>query len=82
MTPHPADVEAFLGGLTDPGQRVDSHELVRLMTDVTGEEPTMWSGSIIGFGKYHYRYATGRRATPTLSPPPLLKARELTLYRQ
>lgn len=34
--------------------------LLSFMTEVTGEEPVLWSGSIVGFGQYHYKYASGR----------------------
>jgi hypothetical protein len=41
-------------------RRADARRLLALMRDVTGEEPELWPGGIIGFGAYHYRYATGR----------------------
>jgi Domain of unknown function (DU1801) len=59
-TPTAADVDAFLNAIEDPGKREDSHALCRMMAEETGEPPTMWGPSIVGFGSYHYRYASGR----------------------
>ena len=55
-----ADVNAFLDSITDPKRRDDCRAVVKLMTDVTGEPPTMWGRGMIGFGSYHYKYASGR----------------------
>ena len=53
-------VEAFLSGIEDEQKRRDSFELLRLFAEATGEEPVMWGDSIVGYGTYHYRYASGR----------------------
>ena len=53
-------VAAFIDALTDQTRRSDAKKLVRLMQSATGETPAMWGPSIIGFGSYHYRYASGR----------------------
>lgn len=58
--PNAADVIDFLATLDDDQQRRDSEVLVEIMQDVSGEPPIMWGTSIIGFGKYTYKYATGR----------------------
>ena len=55
-----ASVADFLQGVDDEQKRADCFELVDLMSDVTGEEPKMWGDSIVGFGTYHYKYASGR----------------------
>ena len=55
-----ADVEAFLDGIENGKRREDCRAVVELMAEVTGEPPAMWGDSIIGFGSYHYRYASGR----------------------
>ncbi|ODT69807.1 MAG: hypothetical protein ABS75_15315 [Pelagibacterium sp. SCN 63-23] len=57
--PDGGDVGTFLARIEDPAKRADSHALVALMQDVSGEEPVLW-GSMVGFGLYHYRYASGR----------------------
>lgn len=59
-TPNEGDVDAYLNGLEDDQQRLDSFVLLELMKEVTGEEPRLWGGSIVGFGQYHYKYESGR----------------------
>ena len=58
--PLPSDVTAFINGIQHDARRDDCRRLLDLMRDVTGEEPQLWGGSMIGFGSYHYRYASGR----------------------
>lgn len=53
-------VEAFLEGIADPERRGDCRALVGMMRDATGSEPAMWGASMVGFGRYHYRYESGR----------------------
>jgi hypothetical protein len=55
-----ASVEAFLNTIEDERKRKDSFALLELMSDVTGFEPVMWGSSIVGFGSYHYKGASGR----------------------
>ena len=55
-----ASVEDFLNTVEHQGKREDSFALLEMMKDVIGEEPSMWGSSIIGFGSYHYKYASGR----------------------
>ncbi len=57
---HDGDVEAFLAGVEDAKRRNDCRVVMDLMADVTGEPPRMWGDSIIGFGRYHYAYESGR----------------------
>jgi hypothetical protein len=52
-------VRAYLDGVTPEKRRRDAEKLLELMSRVTGEPPRLW-GSIIGFGQYHYKYASGR----------------------
>lgn len=59
-TQNEADVDAFLDAVENPRRRADARQLLDLMQAVTGEPPKMWGTSIVGFGKYHYRYASGR----------------------
>lgn len=58
--PSAASVATFIAGITDAGQRRDAQALVQLMRGVTRKQPKMWGSSIIGFGSYHYVYASGR----------------------
>ena len=54
------DVIAFLSKVEPERKRQDCFEILELMREETGEEPKMWGGSIVGFGKYTYKYASGR----------------------
>ena len=53
-------VSAFISGVASPVRRRDAEALVDLMARITGEQPAMWGPAIVGFGTYHYRYASGR----------------------
>ena len=55
-----SDVSDFLNRIEDERKRADCQELVTLMSEITGEKATMWGASIVGFGQYHYKYASGR----------------------
>ncbi len=55
-----AHVEDFVTGIADENQRADACSLIALMTRLSGEPATMWGPSIIGFGRYRYRYNSGR----------------------
>lgn len=57
--PTDVPVEAFLAYVEHPVRRQDGEAVVELMRDITGQEPVMWGPSIIGFGSYHYKYASG-----------------------
>ncbi|HZE25023.1 MAG TPA: DUF1801 domain-containing protein [Blattabacteriaceae bacterium] len=54
------NVTAFIDAITDDARRADAKALVKLMQKASGEKPTMWGSSIIGFGSYHYVYDSGR----------------------
>jgi hypothetical protein len=58
--PTDADVREFLERVEPAGRRADAMTLLALMTRVTGEEPVMWGPTMVGYGRYHYRYASGR----------------------
>jgi hypothetical protein len=53
-------VQAFLDACTDEARRADAKALAKLMQKITGNKPTMWGPSIVGFGSYHYTYESGR----------------------
>jgi Domain of unknown function (DU1801) len=55
-----ADVTAFVDGVADEQRRADAHRLVELIGAATGEPATMWGSAIIGFGRRHYKYESGR----------------------
>lgn len=55
-----ADVMEFILSMVDSEQkRKDSLTLIELLQAWSGEKPRMWGPSIIGFGNYHYKYASG-----------------------
>jgi hypothetical protein len=58
--PNDQDVEEFLNGIEDEKKREDCSTIVKLMQEITQNEPILWGDSIVGFGSYHYRYASGR----------------------
>jgi hypothetical protein len=49
------DVNAFLNTIDPEDRRADSFALLKLFSEVTGEDAKMWGTSIVGFGKYHYK---------------------------
>lgn len=72
-------VTVFLGRVTDEGRRKDCFTVVELMREATGAEPVMWGPSIVGFGRYRYRYESGREGewmVMGFSP----RKQDLTLY--
>ena len=58
--PTSADVGAFLASVEDEQKRADCRQICAWMQEATGAPPQMWGASIVGFGSYHYRYASGR----------------------
>lgn len=55
-----ASVHEFIAGIENKTRRNDALVLLDLMQKVTGVEPKMWGPAIVGFGKSHYRYESGR----------------------
>ena len=55
-------VKEFLASIPDDLVRKDCQTLADLMSKTTGDPGDMWGTSIVGFGTYHYRYASGREA--------------------
>ena len=58
--PNDGDVRAYLNNVANEKKRQDSFKILELMQKVTGEEPKMWGDTIVGFGSFHYKYASGR----------------------
>lgn len=54
------DVGEFLEGIADPRRREDARRLDEILRRVTRTQPRLWGGGIVGYGRYHYRYASGR----------------------
>jgi len=77
--PNKSSVSGFINSIEDPVKRQDSKTLVKLMQEITGAKPVMWGTSIVGFGSYHYKYASGREGdwfVAGFSP----RKQNLTLY--
>lgn len=53
-------VADFINSIEPDQKRADSNEVLQMMKDITGLEPKMWGTSMVGFGSYHYKYASGR----------------------
>lgn len=58
--PTTASVTAFIDAVENEARKRDAKTLLDMMKKITGEKPKMWGPSIIGFGKYHYKYDSGR----------------------
>ena len=74
-----ASVEAFLKGVVDDTHHEDCLTLLRIMKQATRAEPKIWGSNMVGFGSYHYKYASGREGDWFLTGFAPRK-RDLTLY--
>jgi hypothetical protein len=72
-------VSGFLKKVADKNRREDCFKVLKIMKDVTGEEPEMWGSSIVGFGRYHYKYESGREGDSPITGFSPRKG-DLTLY--
>ncbi len=73
------DVKEYLDAIEDIKKREDSYRLLEILQAATGEAAVIWGTSIIGFGKYHYSYASGHDGEwPIISFSP--RKQNLTLY--
>ncbi len=52
-------VTAFINQVDKEQMKADSYELIKVLQEVSGYKPKMWGPSIVGFGSYHYKYASG-----------------------
>ena len=74
-----ASVDKFLKSMKDEQKREDCYKVLEIMKKATKAEPKMWGASIVGFGSFHYKYASGREGDWMLvgfSP----RKQNLTLY--
>jgi uncharacterized protein DUF1801 len=74
-----ASVKQFLNQISDKERRDDCFAIAKMMEEATGATPKMWGTSIVGFGSYHYKYASGREGDWMMtgfSP----RKNDLTLY--
>jgi hypothetical protein len=77
--PTKESVTGFLNKITDATRREDCFAVVKIMEEITGSKPQMWGPSIVGFGSYHYKYASGHEGDwPVIAFSP--RKQDLTLY--
>lgn len=77
--PSDGSVKVFIDAIADEGRRRDCRALAGIMRKITGSRPRMWGSSIVGFGSYHYKYASGREGDWFLAGFSPRKS-DLTLY--
>jgi len=58
--PNDGSVLDFLAKIEDESKRDDCYEIMNMMEEVSKDQPKMWGTSIIGYGTYRYKYASGR----------------------
>src|ERR1051325_4231733 len=81
MKTKPTDqsVAEVLNDVSDEERRAVCFQVAKIMEEITGDKPTMWGPSIVGFGSYHYKYASGREGDwPIAAFSP--RKKDLTLY--
>jgi hypothetical protein len=65
MSPSDLSVAEVLDRATGP-RRAEADELLAILGEISGEQPVVWAGRIIGFGEFEYRYESGRRGRSPL----------------
>ncbi len=58
--PTELSVDEYINAIEHPQRKEDCKAILELMKEISGREPVMWGHSIVGFGKYHYKYESGR----------------------
>ena len=77
--PTKTTLAAFLAAIDDPDRRADCAAVAKLMQKISGEKAVIWGTSIVGFGRYRYRYASGQEGDwPVVGFSP--RKNDLTLY--
>lgn len=77
--PNNANVEQFIEAIADDRRHADCLTLLPIMARITQKAPQMWGDSIVGYGRYHYQYKSGRAGdwfVTGFSP----RKREMTIY--
>jgi hypothetical protein len=77
--PTKESVKDFLNRIPEAERREDCFAIAKMMEEITGERPVMCGPSIVGFGTYHYKYASGREGDwPIAGFSP--RKKDLTVY--
>jgi hypothetical protein len=77
--PSAVSVESYLASIADDGRWRDCQTLANLMSGIVKQPAVMWGASIVGFGRYHYRYQSGREGDMCLTGFSSRK-KDLTIY--
>jgi hypothetical protein len=77
--PTKVSVESHIAAMASEEQRKDARRLVALMRKVTGQKPRMWGPTIVGFGSYHYKYASGHEGDSAIAGF-AARGRDLVVY--
>jgi hypothetical protein len=77
--PSAISFETYLTSIADEARRADCVALAHLMSGIVGQPAVMWGPSIVGFGRYHYRYQSGREGDMCLTGFASRK-KDLTIY--
>ena len=78
-----SSVIEFLNAIADDIKRADSFSLLRIMEEQTAYPAKMWGSSIVGFGSYHYKYASGHEGdAPLVGFSPRKNEFSLYLYQE
>jgi len=77
--PTKVSVASHIAAIANEEQRKDARTLAALMRKVTGQKPRMWGPSIVGFGSYHYKYASGHEGDSALTGF-AARGRDLVVY--
>ena len=77
--PTSASVSDYIDSRANDAQRADCKVLTAIMRKATGKPPRMWGPSIVGFGSYHYEYASGHSGDSCLTGF-AIRGRELVAY--
>lgn len=57
----------FIESVESEKKKADAYQLLDIFEEVTGYKAKMWGPSIIGFGSYHYKYASGHEGDAPLA---------------
>lgn len=77
--PTKQSVADFLNTVADEKMRTECRVIAKMMREATGKKARMWGTSIVGFGTYDYKYASGREGSwPVVGFSP--RSKNLTLY--
>ena len=77
--PTTASVDKYLASRASPEQLADCKAIMAMCRRVTKEKPRMWGPSIVGYGKYTYRYESGRTGEICLAGF-AVRGKELVVY--